>query len=183
MNEMELNIGKRLKDLRASMGLKLEEVSDLTGVSKAMLSQIERGKTIPSVTVLWKLTKGLKVGFTFFLDETVETYDVKRMEEMDPVTDKDGLTLYPFYPFDSKSGLEIFMIHMLGKSQHTSLAHTRGLVEYITVIEGSLCLELADHTYELNKGESIKFSGDVKHVYINKGTGQLVFQNIILNAL
>ena len=59
-------IGKKLKEIRSAKRLSLEEVTKLTGVSKAMLGQIERGISNPTVSTLWKIATGLKVSFSFF---------------------------------------------------------------------------------------------------------------------
>ena len=59
MESMNLKIGEKLKNLRTTRTLSLDDVSALTGVSKPMLGQIERGQSIPTVTILWKIATGL----------------------------------------------------------------------------------------------------------------------------
>ena len=60
MGSMNLKIGEKLKSLRNTRTMSLDDVSALTGVSKPMLGQIERGQSIPTVTTLWKIATGLK---------------------------------------------------------------------------------------------------------------------------
>ena len=54
-------LGKRLKEIRRDMGLSLSEVSVITGVSKTMLSLFERGESLPTISVLWKIANGVKI--------------------------------------------------------------------------------------------------------------------------
>ena len=65
MESMNLKIGEKLKSLRTTRTLSLDDVSALTGVSKPMLGQIERGQSIPTVTTLWKIATGLKTPLSF----------------------------------------------------------------------------------------------------------------------
>jgi len=68
MEAMNLKIGEKLKSLRTTRTLSLDDVSSLTGVSKPMLGQIERGQSIPTVTILWKIATGLKTPLSYFLE-------------------------------------------------------------------------------------------------------------------
>jgi len=61
MNNLLLNISSALKKARMEKGLTLEETSALTGVSKAMLGQIERAESTPTISTLWKISTGLKI--------------------------------------------------------------------------------------------------------------------------
>src|SRR5690554_5668235 len=62
--EIDLVIAKNLKAIRESKKLSLEKVAELTGVSKTMIGQIERGESAPTITTIWKIANGLKVSFT-----------------------------------------------------------------------------------------------------------------------
>ena len=67
MIEIQKVIAKNFATLRKQRGLSLEKVSELTRVSKAMLSQIEKAKSNPSVSTLWKIANGLNVSFSTFM--------------------------------------------------------------------------------------------------------------------
>lgn len=69
MKNLNSIIGSKLKEIRNKRELSLDEAAKLTGVSKAMLGQIERGQSNPTVSTLWKISTGLKVSFSFFIDE------------------------------------------------------------------------------------------------------------------
>ena len=58
MEPMNLRIGEKLKSIRMARTLSLDDTAALTGVSKPMLGQIERGQSVPTVTTLWKIAAG-----------------------------------------------------------------------------------------------------------------------------
>lgn len=66
MDDIQAIIAMNLVKLRKNRNLTLDQVSELTGVSKAMLGQIEKGKSTPTVTTLWKIANGLQVSFLYF---------------------------------------------------------------------------------------------------------------------
>ena len=76
MESMNLKIGEKLKSLRTTRTMSLDDVSALTGVSKPMLGQIERGQSIPTVTTLWKIATGLKTPLSFFLEGPQAEYSI-----------------------------------------------------------------------------------------------------------
>ncbi|MEB9453351.1 helix-turn-helix transcriptional regulator, partial [Bacillus cereus] len=68
MEEIQLILAKNLKSIREKEKLSLEKVSQLTGVSKTMIGQIERGESSPTLTTIWKIANGLKVSFTSLIN-------------------------------------------------------------------------------------------------------------------
>ena len=60
-NERPPNVGENLKRLRRHVGLSLENLAKRSRVSRAMLGQIESGRSIPTVTVVWKIARALGV--------------------------------------------------------------------------------------------------------------------------
>ena len=62
----ELNLGLKIRRLRQERRLTLQELSDLSGLSKPLLSQIENDQVTPPIATLLKIAKGLKVGINFF---------------------------------------------------------------------------------------------------------------------
>ena len=67
MDVVQKTIAKNLLKIRKEKGLSLEKTAELTGVSKAMLGQIERNESNPTVSTLWKIAKGLKISFSSLL--------------------------------------------------------------------------------------------------------------------
>ena len=87
-----IGIGDNLKRLRGRMGLSLSEVANMTGVSKTMLSQIERSESTPTISTIWKISNGLNVKFDTLLDTTpTHLCDIRRIADVTPRCDKSGL--------------------------------------------------------------------------------------------
>ena len=67
-------IGRVLKKIRQERSLTLDNAAEITGVSKTMLGQIERGVSVPTISVLWKIAKGLQVSLSTLLNEPEQNY-------------------------------------------------------------------------------------------------------------
>ncbi|PIV24972.1 MAG: Cro/Cl family transcriptional regulator, partial [Deltaproteobacteria bacterium CG03_land_8_20_14_0_80_45_14] len=65
----KLHIGKKIRDLRKKAGLILQDLSDRTGLSKPLLSQIEKEVVSPPIATLLKISKALKVNIGFFFQD------------------------------------------------------------------------------------------------------------------
>ncbi len=68
MEDLTLLVAQNLKRIRDEKKLSLDKLSELTGVSKSMLGQIERGDSSPTISTIWKISSGLKVPFTALLN-------------------------------------------------------------------------------------------------------------------
>ena len=181
MKNLNLIIGNKLKDIRNKRNLSLDEVTKLTGVSKAMLGQIERGQSNPTVSTLWKIATGLKVSFSLFIDENQDDLKVIDQNDISPIIeDNNRMRLYPIFPFDANKGFEIFTIELEPGCNHISTPHNDGVEEYIIVTEGQIEININDKKFILQKGNSIRFMANKPHSYKNINQDRSVFQNIIL---
>lgn len=180
METLNSIIGNKLKEIRNKRNLSLYDVSELTGVSKAMLGQIERGQSNPTISTLWKIATGLKVSFSFFIDEDQDEVKVINQNEIIPVIEENNkMRLFPIFAFDAKRGVEIFTIELDCGCKHVSSSHDDGVEEYIIVTEGEIKLDIGNQKFILKKGSSIKFAANKAHVYENINKEKAVFQNII----
>lgn len=180
MKNLNLVIGNKLKDIRNNRALSLDDVAKLTGVSKAMLGQIERGQSNPTVSTLWKIATGLKVSFSLFIDESKDELKVIDKRDINPIIEDDNrMRLYPIFPFDANKGFEIFTIELEPGCNHVSTPHNEGVEEYIIVTEGQVQIILDEEQIELEKGNSIRFTANKVHTYKNISNTKAEFQNII----
>jgi XRE family transcriptional regulator, regulator of sulfur utilization len=180
--QIKSNIGKNLNNARKKRGLSLDKVAELTGVSKAMLGQIERGESTPTVNVLWKIATGLKVSFSSLLansEEDKETLLV-RHSEVTPIIEENGqMRIYPQFMFDSDRGFEVFIIELEPGCSHRSEPHDEGVEEYISLVEGVLEVTLGEDIYVLDKGDAIRYLANKAHIYRNLSDELTIFHNII----
>ena len=89
MREINDIISENLKLYRKQSGYSLEHLSEITGVSKTMLGQIERKTSIPSITTLWKIANGLKVSFTELTQENSTIIRKVTLDDMQPLMSED----------------------------------------------------------------------------------------------
>lgn len=180
MNEPLSAIGERLKSIRVNRNLSLDETSKLTGVSKPMLGQIERGQSVPTITTLWKIATGLKSPLSSFLEEQQPEYTVVDIEKNEIMLEDDGrMRAYPLFTYDPIRNVEIFYIEFDSKCCHASDRHNDGVEEYILVLSGKLQLVLNGREIIVGPKQSIRFRADIPHSYNNPFDEQCAVHNII----
>lgn len=163
-------LGKNLKEIRSKMGLTLSAASDLTGVSKTMLSQIERAESVPTLSVVWKIANGLKIRFETLITDKNNLYTVNNLGNMTPVaTDKADVFIYNILPFSPENGFEAFWGKFLPGCDYLSTGHLNGNFEYCFVIGGEIEIVVENDSYSLTQGDFISFDAKKVHRYINHG--------------
>lgn len=180
--QIKFNIGRNLNNVRKRRGLSLDKVAELTSVSKAMLGQIERGESTPTVNVLWKIATGLKVSFTSLLtnrEEDKETLLIHHSETTPIVEENGQMRIYPQFMFDSSRGFEVFIIELESGCSHRSDPHDEGVEEYISIIEGVLEVIIGGDIYVLNKGDALRYLANKEHNYHNISDKRTSFHHII----
>jgi transcriptional regulator with XRE-family HTH domain len=179
MTDPTSNISSVLKRVRFERGLTLEETSRLTGVSKAMLGQIERGESNPTVSILWKISTGLRISFSELLGSEVHNYEAISIDKLEPVYEADGkMILYGVFPFNPITGFEYFYIRMLPGAENTT-THVNSTEEYIVVTKGTLVLKVGGQTFQLSAPSALNFKADVEHTYSNPYEDEVIFQSIV----
>lgn len=179
MEFIQAVIANNLAKMRKRRGLSLDSVSELTGVSKAMLAQIENGKSNPTVTTLWKIANGLQVSFSAFLKESDKPQIEKiNINELNPVIDNDeNYLVYSIFPFHPEKRFEIFTVDLKPGFSHRSEKHIGE--EYVLMQRGTLTLDIQGEKFELNTDETIKFNANTDHIYINASNELVRFYVII----
>jgi len=180
MNSKISVIGERLKDIRSSRNLSLDETAKITGVSKPMLGQIERGQSIPTITTLWKIATGLKIPISSFLEEPQPEYTVVDLKQADIISEDCGrMRAYSLFPYDPIRSVEIFRIDFDAGCRHKSDKHNEGVEEYILVQSGKLQLVLNGREIIVGEKQAIRFRADIPHDYNNPFDEQCTVYNII----
>lgn len=163
-------ISGNLKRLRKEKGLTLDAFSELTGVSKSMLGQIERGESTPSVATLWKISTGMKISFTSLMVENKEEVKIIDNKNITPLNNGDNkFKVYPIFPFEPGRNFEILSIDMDPGAESMSEAHEIGTEEFVMVYSGQLKIFVGEENYALKANQSIRYKADKKHFYENCG--------------
>lgn len=165
-------IAENLKMLRTERNLSLGQLSELCGISKVMLSQIEKGDTNPTINTIWKIVNGLKVPYTALLNQQELNTIIKKKENISIQDACDGhYRSYCYYPNTPDRNFELFQIEIDEGCSHTSIGHSEKSKEYIMVLEGELTLTFNHKSYTLSPNDAIEFQASGKHTYCNSGKG------------
>lgn len=161
-------IGRKLREVRAERGMSLDEAAGLTGVSKPMLGQIERGQSMPTITTLWKIATGLKLPLSAFFEKRRAMYEVVDALAQTAIREADGrMSAYPMFAYDPIRSTETFYIEFAPGCDHRSARHNKGVEEYILVVTGRLKLVIDDEEILLCEKQAVRFLADVPHAYQN----------------
>lgn len=163
-------VAGNLKNLREEKKISLDRLSELTGVSKSMLGQIERGDSSPTIATLWKIANGLKISFTTLLEAPQSDTTVLRRAEAEPMLEDDGrYRLYPLFPITENRPFELYTIEIDPGGSLKAEPHPDGTQEFITVFAGSVVITCGMEEFKLLDGDSIRFKADRPHAYRNPG--------------
>src|SRR3989337_2962730 len=131
-------IGPLVHNQRKAHGLTLEQLADLSGVSKSMLSQIERGQANPTFAVLWSLTRALRIEFTELLENSSATSDNNSIEVVTAahtplIKSSDGTcSLRILSPPHLAGTTEWYEVEMAPSGLLDSAPHATGAIEHFT---------------------------------------------------
>ena len=169
------SIGEKLKNIRTGMGLSLSEVSLLTGVSKAMLSQIERSESIPTLATTWKIANGLRIKFDTLFEDPNRLLEVKNLENATLLTEGDDkFLMYCMFSFTPQTGFDFsYGILKPGCNHNSAKSINRG-TEHIIVTQGELELVIGETTHYLQAGNAIAFDALQPHIYRNPGASDTI---------
>ncbi len=173
MKDFNINIGKKLKALRLNKGYSLAKLEEITGVSKSMLGQVERGESNPTVKTLWKISQSLNVTFSFFLSTPGHDVSVISIKKSKALEEDSHYRVYPLIPYDNKKGFELYLIEMEGFKSHDAEPHFSGVEEFVMVNQGVLEIKVNEKNYRVEPGELIHFPADRPHTYSNKSISLL----------
>ncbi len=173
----------RLKEARRAKGLSLEAVANLSGVSRSMVSQIERGESSPTISTLWNLTRALQVDFAGLLEDTqnADQIEVLRHAEV-PSIDNMGQNcrISILSPPEEAGGHEVYDIRFDKDGALNSQPHARGAREQLTVLEGAVRVTSGTAISELKRGDTARYAADVAHSITTQGPARVFL--IVKNA-
>lgn len=175
-------LGRRVRDLRKDADLSLDALAKSSGVSKSMISKVERGEASPSTVVLARIAEALGVTFSDLMvreqDNEVIVLPIAAQPILsDPETGHTRQCLAPILP---ARGID-WVLNTLppGASTGQFMRHRRGVEEYIHVMQGRLQAILNGKSYELSEGDALYFQAHITHEFINNGIGLCQYYLII----
>ncbi|WP_211162681.1 helix-turn-helix domain-containing protein [Alteromonas ponticola] len=165
-------IAKNLKARRQEKGWSLDSTAKATGVSKAMLGQIEREESSPTIATLWKIATGLNCSFSSLLDQgSASPHQHNFKDDVSMAVE----TLFPFSPVTS---FEVFAITLSDHHRQLSPAHSNGVTEHIHVLSGELAVLSDGQWRSISENQQFVLAADQPHGYEAK-SGTCKFIDVI----
>ena len=166
------HLATTLKTLRQQRAWSLSKLAEETGVSKAMLGQIERNESSPTVATLWKIATGLNVPFSAFI-----TSPETEKAPYDP--QQQAMVVTPIFPWDPVLHYDHFAITLAPGALSESTPHEEGVIEHVVAIRGTLEMCVEGAWQEVKEGEGLRFAGDKPHAYRNSSSESVLFHSLI----
>lgn len=157
-------IALNLRKIRAASGMSLSKAAEATGVSKAMLGQIERGESSPTIATLWKIAKGFHLPLSRLIGEPAQE-EAAENAPFRTVQFPGSIAVKIVFPFDPGLGAETFQISLKPGQSHVSQPHETGVCEEVFVLQGELEVLRAEQWVALKTGEGLRFKADQMHGY------------------
>ncbi|MBL8910218.1 MAG: helix-turn-helix transcriptional regulator [Archangium sp.] len=177
-------VGKNLKRLRTERGLSLQGLAEASGVSRAMLGQVELGQSAPTINVLWKMARALDVPFSALITSQATTgAKVMRSDAAKKLLSGDGaFQSRALFPFDEPRRVEFYELKLTPKGVEKADPHAPGTTENLVVARGTVEIVTAGETHRLETGDAILFEADQPHVYRNVGSSDAVLYLVMTYA-
>ena len=167
-----LDIGSKIRKLRRQRGFTLQNVSDLSALSKPLLSQIENNQAAPPISTLLKISKALHVNIGYFFQET----DTESRLVLVRREDRKGIDNLPYlrssnvgysyeslaYPMVDKH-MEPFMVHIEPRDEEELLYFNHKGEEFLLLLEGKMEFRTNEQKYQLAQGDSLYFDSSIPH--------------------
>jgi rhodanese-related sulfurtransferase/transcriptional regulator with XRE-family HTH domain len=177
-------VGTNLRELRAKRGLTLDVLAKMTGLSRALLGQIEIGRSAPSVSVVWKVARAFDVPFSALLAApgNVETKLLPNATAKRLVSPDGRYSSRALFPFGEQQQVEFYELWLAAHAREDAEAHAPGTRENLVVVTGRLEVLVGTERYQLAKGDAIVFGADVTHSYINPGSEECLMHLVMTYA-
>ncbi|MGO4728930.1 helix-turn-helix domain-containing protein [Paenibacillus sp. 2KB_22] len=177
MDEMDeskqfvLQIGGALKKYRKEKNMTLDDLSELTGVSKLTLGNIERGETNPTLAIIWKISKGISLPLLalFTAEKPVSLY--RAGEGLRFSNDEKNWIIEPVF---KSNDIEMCRAYLQPNSSYYPEGHHVNTTEIATVMTGSIQLQVNGEIHTLNQYDTISFRADYPHAYTNHTNSETV---------
>ena len=170
-------LGCRLKELRDERGWLLDVLASASGVSRSMLSQVERNKANPTLAVASRIASafGMSLAELVQAPGAMSSLVVIRASDhaYDYRSDAD-CRIRTLLPLNLEKDVEFYEVQLREGGALRSAAHFEGTREFLAVQKGRVRVESGGDKEELDHGDSVNYRADVQHAIINIGKGEAV---------
>jgi transcriptional regulator with XRE-family HTH domain len=179
------DVGASLRRVRASRGMSLDALARASGVSRAMLSQIELGRSVPTIKVLWRIARALDMPFSALLADSRPkgAIAILRADRARRLTSADGrFSSRALFPTDRPRRVEFYELRLAPKGSEDAEAHAPGTIENLVVQRGGVEISVGGESHQLGAGDAIQFPADSPHRYRNTGNVEAVMYLVMSYA-
>ena len=170
-------MGNRVIELRKKHQLTLDQLASSSGVSRSMLSQIERGQANPTLTVTFRIAQAFNMSIGELVDQpwASSTIEVVHGEDKSNLFRSDQeCQIRTLSPLHKEKNIEFYELKIAPKSSLVSAPHYEGTKELLTVAQGTATIVSGDNSCELSAGDSAHYRGDLSHSIANNGDIELL---------
>ncbi len=170
-----IQISNRLKDIRKDKNITLQELADIAGISKGMLSQVENNRTIPSLTVFLNLMKALQIDFNdFFRDINLQPPESKvifKKKDQNQFFEKEHGNGFNYRRLLSTTVNEYHIDFVLLTLQPGAerLPVSTEAYEFKYLLQGAVKYNIGSEIFDMEAGDSIFFDATEQHHPENNG--------------
>ena len=171
------HLGGRVKQLRSERGWSLEALATASGVSRSMLSQIEREQANPTLAVTLRIAQafGMSLGDLLEMPGATSSVSVIRAEDHAFHYRSDKFCrIRTLSPLNLEKDVEFYEVQLQPGGALRSSPHFEGTREFLTVQKGQVRVESAGDNETLHPGDSASYRADVPHAIVNTGKGEAV---------
>jgi transcriptional regulator with XRE-family HTH domain len=176
-------VGTNLRRLRKAQGHSLERLAELSGVSRAMLGQIETGKSVPTVSLLWKVADALGVPVAGLIETDTAPAVVVLVRDQSEVVSRSGgkFVRRPLFSSARHQTVEFYEVRISAYHRESPDVHPHGSRYSLVVAHGTVTVAVADEApVKLAEGDAILFDASAAHSIENtSGEEALVYLVIV----
>ena len=171
------HFSRRLKQLRSERHWSLDKLANASGVSRSMLSQVERNRANPTLAVAFRIASAFGMSLAELVESPGATSSVVVIRAGDHAyhyrSDRD-CHIRTLSPLHLEKDVEFYEVQIKEGGELRSAPHFEGTREFLTVQKGRIRVESAGDAEELDRGDSVTYRADVPHAIVNIGKGDAV---------
>lgn len=168
---------RRVRQLRAEKGWSLEALAQASGVSRSMLSQIERNQANPTLAVTLRIARAFEISLGDLVGSGATASSIQVVRAGDKAyhyrSDQD-CRIRTLSPLHLEKDVEFYELRLPPGGALRSAAHFQGTREFLTVQKGRVRVESGGDKDDLDPGDSATFRADLDHAIVNIGRGDAV---------
>ncbi|MCR5440381.1 MAG: XRE family transcriptional regulator [Selenomonas sp.] len=173
-------IAANLQRLREERNLSFGQLAERSGVSKVMLSQIEKGEGNPTINTIWKIANGLEVDYSQLIAPPMRKVQIVRGADIPLQEDDNGkFKAKCYFPATSSRRFDVFTVVLMAGKRHFSEGHSPHTQEYVLVHQGRLEAVIDKDSYVLEEGDAICFDCTLPHHFFNPSQEVVRFLDIV----